>query len=104
MNAGVSAAPECAQEQILVLGALGTGMAYILNYGLIREAGATAASTVGYLVPLFATVAGVLVLGEPLAWYEPVGAVIVILGVAISQGRIPLAWRTVPDEYTAISR
>jgi drug/metabolite transporter (DMT)-like permease len=73
---------------LLALGVLGTGIAYILNYGLIRDAGATLASTVTYVVPLFSTIEGALVLGEPLAWYEPIGALIVILGVALSQGRL----------------
>jgi len=72
---------------------LGTGIAYILNYGLIRDAGATIASTVTYAIPLFATMEGVIVLGEKLTWYEPVGAVIVILGVAVSQGRLRLTLR-----------
>jgi drug/metabolite transporter (DMT)-like permease len=89
---------------VVVLGALGTGIAFILNYGLIREAGATAASTVGYLVPLFSTAAGVLILSEPLTWYEPVGAVIVILGVAVTQGRIPLTRRRAPGAYAAAGR
>jgi drug/metabolite transporter (DMT)-like permease len=31
---------------------------------------------------------GVLLLGEELHWYEPVGGLIVILGAAISQGSI----------------
>jgi len=78
---------------VLALGVLGTGIAYILNYGLIRDAGSTIASTVTYVIPLFATVEGALVLGEKLTWYEPVGAVIVILGVAVSQGRLRLAPR-----------
>lgn len=73
---------------VLVLGALGTGIAYILNYSLIRETGATIASTVTYLIPLFSTLLGVLVLAEALTWNEPVGAAIVVLGVAISQGRL----------------
>jgi drug/metabolite transporter (DMT)-like permease len=46
---------------------------------------------VGYLVPVFATVAGVSLLGEPLSWNEPVGGLLVLLGVAASQGR--LRWR-----------
>jgi len=78
---------------VLALGVLGTGIGYILNYGLIRDAGATIASTVTYVIPLFATVEGVIVLGEPLTWYEPVGAAIVTLGVAISQGRARAACR-----------
>ena len=70
---------------VLGLGALGTGIAYVLSYGLIARAGATTASTVTYVIPLFATVLGILVLGESLSWNEPVGAAIVLLGVAVSQ-------------------
>ncbi|MHB8294001.1 MAG: DMT family transporter [Acidimicrobiales bacterium] len=58
---------------IVALGALGTGIAYVLNYSIIRDAGATVASTVTYLIPVFSTLAGVVVLGERLSWNEPVG-------------------------------
>jgi drug/metabolite transporter (DMT)-like permease len=75
---------------IVALGAIGTGAAYLLNYSIIRDAGATNASTVGYLVPVFATVAGVALLGEPLSWNEPAGGLLVLLGVAASQGRLTL--------------
>jgi drug/metabolite transporter (DMT)-like permease len=75
---------------VIALGAIGTGAAYLLNYSIIRAAGATAASTVGYLVPVFATIAGVTLLGEPLSWNEPVGGLLVLLGVAASQGRLGL--------------
>jgi drug/metabolite transporter (DMT)-like permease len=71
---------------VIALGAAGTGAAYLLNYSIIRDAGATAASTVTYLVPVFATAAGVLLLGEQLTWNEPVGGLLVLLGVAASQG------------------
>jgi drug/metabolite transporter (DMT)-like permease len=70
---------------ILGLGALGTGIAFVLSYGLIATAGATTSSTVTYVVPLFATVLGIAVLGEGLTWNEPVGAAIVLTGVALSQ-------------------
>jgi drug/metabolite transporter (DMT)-like permease len=36
---------------ILVLGILGTGLAYVINYALIATEGPTAASVVTYLVP-----------------------------------------------------
>jgi len=92
--AGVPALPPAhVVASVAALGVLGTGIAYILNYGLIRDAGATIASTVTYVIPLFSTLEGVILLGEPLTWYEPVGAVIVILGVAISQGRLRFAPR-----------
>ncbi len=73
---------------MLGLGALGSGIAYVLNYRVISAAGGTTASTVTYLTPLFAVVVGAAFLGEPVAWYEPVGAAVVVLGVAISQGRL----------------
>jgi drug/metabolite transporter (DMT)-like permease len=72
------------------LGALGSGLAYVLNYRVVRAAGATTASTVTYLIPLFSTVAGVTVLGEPLTWNQPVGAFVVLVGVGVSQGLIRL--------------
>ncbi len=72
---------------VLLLGALGTGIAYLLNYGIIAAAGATIATTVGYLMPLVAVVAGILVMGERLTWNEPVGAVIVVGGAALTQLR-----------------
>jgi drug/metabolite transporter (DMT)-like permease len=43
---------------------------------------------VTYLVPVFATVAGVAFLSESLTWNEPAGGLLVLLGVAASQGRL----------------
>jgi drug/metabolite transporter (DMT)-like permease len=68
-----------------VLGALGTGLAYVLAYRVIRAVGATAASTVTYVIPFIATVAGVAVLGEALTWNVPVGGAVVLAGVAVSE-------------------
>jgi drug/metabolite transporter (DMT)-like permease len=70
----------------LALGALGTGVAYILNFNVVRAAGAQTASMVTYLVPAFAVVFGVTILGEPLSWHEPVGGALIIAGVALAQG------------------
>ncbi len=81
---------------ILALGALGTGIAYVLNYSLVRDAGATITSTVTYVIPLFSTVAGMVFLGEPLSWNQPIGAVIVVLGVAVTQERLRLPRRARP--------
>lgn len=72
------------------LGALGTGIAYMLNYELLRKMGATTASMVTYIIPIFSTLIGVVILHEPLTWNQPVGALIVITGIAVSQGRIRL--------------
>ena len=71
---------------ILALGALGTGLAYILSYDIIGRAGTTTASLVTYVVPLFATFFGVVLLSEGLSWNEPVGALVIIAGASVSQG------------------
>ncbi|HZD00780.1 MAG TPA: DMT family transporter [Actinomycetes bacterium] len=71
---------------VLALGALGTGIAFLLHLRNIRIVGASMASMVTYLIPIFAIVVGVVVLGEHLAWYQPVGALIVLAGVVVSQG------------------
>jgi drug/metabolite transporter (DMT)-like permease len=71
---------------VAAMGALGTGLAFVLSFRVIRAAGVTTATSVTYLIPLWATFFGVVLLHEKLAWYQPVGAAIVLLGVAISQG------------------
>jgi drug/metabolite transporter (DMT)-like permease len=80
---------------LLLLGALGTGYAYLLNYRTLQESGATVASLVTYLVPLVAVAAGVLVLGEPFSLRLVLGGLIVIGGVALVQGRLFGPWRSV---------
>ncbi len=76
---------------ILALGVLGSGIAYVLNYSIVRAAGSAVASTVTYVIPLFATLLGVIVLGESLTWNQPVGAAVLLIGVAISDNRLRLA-------------
>ncbi|MDL9980895.1 DMT family transporter [Microbacterium sp. ASV49] len=68
------------------LGILGTGVAYIWYTGVLRAWGPARASTVTYLAPVVGVVLGVVVLGEAVHWYEPVGGAIVIAGIVISQG------------------
>ncbi len=71
---------------VLALGSLGTGIAFVLNFRVVRVAGVSTSTSVTYLMPVVATVVGVLVLGERLHWNQPVGALIVLTGVAVSQG------------------
>ncbi|MFF2848193.1 DMT family transporter [Streptomyces sp. NPDC058001] len=72
---------------IVVLGALGTGLALLMQYGLVAEVGPTTGQMVTYFIPVIATAAGVAILGEPLSWSTPVGAVIIIAGAALTQSR-----------------
>lgn len=67
------------------LGALGTGMAYVWNTRVVNAWGAQRASTVTYLTPVVGVVLGILVLDERLHWYEPVGGLLVVLGIVVAQ-------------------
>jgi drug/metabolite transporter (DMT)-like permease len=80
------------------LGILGTGIAYILNFDIVRHAPATIASSVTYLTPVFAVVVGVAFLGESLSWNEPVGALLILVGVAFAQDRIHRRAQRTSDE------
>ncbi len=73
---------------VVTLGVLATGLAYVLNFRIIAVAGATTLASIAYVLPVVAVVTGALVLGERLAWYQPIGGAIVLLGAAISQGQL----------------
>jgi drug/metabolite transporter (DMT)-like permease len=73
---------------VVILGILGTGVAYVLDYRLIADEGASAASTVTYLLPIVAVLLGLVVLTEPVSWNLAVGAAVVLVGVALSEGRL----------------
>jgi drug/metabolite transporter (DMT)-like permease len=102
LAAGAPPAPASLSPEVIgsmvALGALGTGIAFVIHMRNIRLVGATAASLVTYVSPVCAVLAGVVVLGESLAWYQPVGGLVVLLGVAISQSvlRLPRRPRSRP--------
>ncbi|MEV4443691.1 DMT family transporter [Streptomyces sp. NPDC049577] len=72
---------------IFALGAFGTGVAFLIQYGLVAEVGPTTATLITYFIPVVATAAGVALLGEKLTWNTPVGAVIVLAGAALTQSK-----------------
>jgi drug/metabolite transporter (DMT)-like permease len=76
---------------MLALGVFGSGFAYIWNFKIMAIAGSAIASSVTYITPIVAVIVGVVFLQESLFWYEPVGALIVLLGAAIGQNRIKLS-------------
>jgi len=75
---------------MLALGIFGSGFAYIWNFKILTAAGSAIASSVTFVTTIVAMSVGVIFLGEEISWHEPAGAVIVLLGVAIAQGRIKL--------------
>ncbi|WP_307821426.1 DMT family transporter [Subtercola lobariae] len=82
---------------LLALGALGTGLAYVWNIAVLRAWGPTGASTVTYITPVVGVILGVLVLGETFTWNEPLGALLVFLGILLTQKRIRLWAARRPD-------
>ena len=70
---------------LVALGVLGSGYAYRLFHGVIASAGSTVASMVTFTNPMVAALWGILLLNEELHWYEPVGAVVIIVGAYLAQ-------------------
>lgn len=73
---------------MLVLGVLGSGIAYVLSFRVISRADATTASTVTFAITLVAVISGSVFLSEDITWNQPVGALIVIAGIAAAQGLV----------------
>ncbi|KJL33402.1 DMT family transporter [Microbacterium azadirachtae] len=102
IRGGFAPAPVLA---LTTLGMLGTGLAYIWNTRVLSAWGAIAAASVTYLTPLVGIALGVILLAEPLTWYEPVGALVIILSVLLVQRRFDgllLALRRRPSEAAAV--
>ena len=76
---------------MIALGVFGSGFAYLWNFRVMEIAGSAISSSVTYLTPVVAVVAGIVFLGESISWHEPVGAIVVLLGAAIAQERIRIA-------------
>ena len=73
---------------MLCLGIFGSGFAYIWNFSVTAAAGSAIGSTVTYITPVVAVIVGWLYLNEEIAWHEPLGALVVIIGALLSQGRL----------------
>lgn len=70
----------------LVLAVVCTGLAYIMYFDLIAKVGASQAMTVGYLVPMFGILWGMIVLDEVLSTYAMIGGSLIIVGLMITTG------------------
>jgi drug/metabolite transporter (DMT)-like permease len=68
---------------VLALGVVGTGLAYMLQFDVVRGAGATVSTTVTYLIPVVSVLLGVAVLDEHLAWPQLLGAAIVLVSAVV---------------------
>ncbi len=79
-----SAAPVAA---LVALGVVQTGLAQLLRYVAIKRAGPVFVSIVGYLIPIWAGVLGVLVLGEALGPPTVAAYGVILFGLLVARGR-----------------
>jgi drug/metabolite transporter (DMT)-like permease len=73
---------------VLALAVIGTAVAQIILYRVLRSDGAARVSLVTYLLPMTALIYGVLLLGEPLTWEELAGMALILGGVALGSGAV----------------
>jgi drug/metabolite transporter (DMT)-like permease len=79
---------QAAWLSLLVLGALCTGVAYLLYFRLLGSASPSRALAVTYLIPLFAVSYGVTLLDEPFTAGMGLSALVILLGTAMATGMI----------------
>ncbi|MBD3898259.1 EamA family transporter [Halomonas sp. ML-15] len=80
----------------LALAVFSTTVAFLLYFGLLSSAGATAASTVTFLVPVSALLWGFLLLGEVLSMQILIGMAITLTGTAVATRMVRFRRRAVP--------
>ncbi len=81
---------------VALLALVCTGLAYVLYFRLIANVGATRAISVTFLIPAFAMLWGLLVLGEIPTGTMLAGCGVVLLGTALATGVLRWPGRNVP--------
>jgi drug/metabolite transporter (DMT)-like permease len=82
-----------ASGSVVALALLGTAIAQIIVYRVLRTDGAARMSLVTYLLPVTALFYGAVLLGEPLTWEELAGLVLILGGVALGSGALRMPRR-----------
>jgi len=75
---------------LLGLCILGTVFAFIIYYKIVLKYGATALSTVTYILPIFSMTFGVIFLDEPFTLNLGFAALLILLGTMVINGFIPV--------------
>jgi len=87
---------------VVTLGAVCTGVAYLLYYYIINSLGAVRAAGVTYLVPITAVFWGAVVLGEAVSVSIVVGGLVILAGIVLaSLRRSPLRPASVRQDSAA---
>jgi drug/metabolite transporter (DMT)-like permease len=75
---------------VLAVGVVCTGLAYILYFRLIAQAGPAKALAVTFVVPVFAIFYGAVFLGEPVTPWMLLCGVVIVCGTALATGLLKL--------------
>ncbi len=81
---------------VALLGALGTGLAFLVFYLLVARVGATNATLTTYLIPIVAVAAGTLLLDERLGASALAGGGLILVGIWLAQHVPPAMGPTPP--------
>ncbi len=75
---------------IVVLGAIGTGLAFLIMGSLVGRVGSTRSSFITYILPVVALVLGVVFRNDQVSVVALVGVVLVIVGALLAARREPV--------------
>jgi len=83
---------------VAALGVVGTGLAFVIFYGLIAKIGPARAFIVTYIAPGFAVVYGAALLDESITAATAAGLALILAGSWLAaEGRLPGAPRSEPE-------
>ncbi|GIQ73299.1 DMT family transporter [Bradyrhizobium sp. RD5-C2] len=89
---------------VLGLAVLSTALAYIVFFQILQRSGATNVMLVTLLLPVTAMLLGYLVLGEPVAPREVIGALVIASALLLIDGRVLIWFSRAPASTPHTSR
>jgi len=75
---------------LLLVGALCTGVAYVLYFRLVAKTGGARTLSVTYVIPLVANLIGVVLLDETITWQMLWCGILILMGTALANGLLPV--------------
>lgn len=81
---------------LTALAVICTALAFVVFFALIREVGAARALMFTYVNPIVALAAGVIVLREPLTWWNIAGLVLILAGLILATRKTVTAGASSP--------
>jgi drug/metabolite transporter (DMT)-like permease len=88
---------------VVVLGVVGTAIAYLLFFALIRGPGPAYAALCTYLIPPIALAYGAIFLNEHFGVSAFLALLVILAGVALGSGRVPIPSRVWPGGTRSFS-